>query len=460
MNIATTPGEARKREAAPRALLLAVLGALVCGLLLWVPPASGVRAPAARKSPPSSPAGSPIVGDVHEVVYTLRTGPGEHDKIRLHRIVRMKHGRPVPARTAVMLLHGDAWGFDAAFMRGSSSPDSLPVYLAARGVDVWGVDLAWTLVPDDTANYDFMAGWGLQHDVDDLSRALAFARAVRTVTGSGAGRMALAGWSRGGWIGYALLNQETQRPPVLRQVDSFVSIDNFYKTDDPAARAAHCQLAADNDDYLAAGDYAYDYRGSEDIGYLAETDPDGPSPYFTDPQLTNLGATLTYAATGFRGGTPFTPWYHLAAGVFPDGDTTRDPIGLRFTDVHAWDDFLMGIGNFEPVRLQADAAHITCDDGTTRRFDGHLRDIKVPILYVGAAGGFGTVRQVFDGPDRQPRQADDHRADPPVGSGDHGLRARGPVLCPGRAALLLATDLVLAPAARVRRARHALGCRA
>ena len=389
MNTPTNPEDTVKRGFAPRVFLPAVLGALVCSLLLCVPPASGVRAPDARKPTPRSTSTTHIVGDVYESVYTLRTGPGEHDKIQLHRIVRMKNGRPAPAKTGVMLLHGDAWGFDAAFMRASSSPDSLPVYLAARGIDVWGVDLAWTLVPDDTENYDFMAGWGLQHDVDDLSRALAFARVVRAVTGSGAGRMTLAGWSRGGWIGYALLNQETQRPPVLRQVSSFISMDNFFKTDDASARAAHCQLAADNDGALAAGDYASDFRVFKDIGYLAETDPDGPSPIF-GPPYTNLGATLSFAAAGFQGGSPFSPWYHFAAGVFPDGDTTLDPIGLRFTDVHAWDAFLMGSGNFEPVRLQADATHITCDDGSTQRFDGHLRDIKVPMLYVGAAGGFGT----------------------------------------------------------------------
>jgi hypothetical protein len=331
-----------------------------------------------------------IVGDVYESIYRLRTGPGEHDRIQLHRIVREKNGRPVPARTAVMLLHGDAWGFDAAFMRGSSSPDSLPAYLASKGVDVWGVDLAWTLVPDDTDDFNFMADWGLQHDINDVSRAIAFARGVRAATGSSGGPVTLGAWSRGGWIGYALLNQETQKPPGRRQVRSFISMDNFFKTDDAHARAAHCDLAAENDGYLAAQDYAYDFRGTEDIGYLAETDPNGPSPYW-GPPYTNRGATLSYAAAGFQRGThPFTPWYHFAAGVFPYGDTTRDPAGLRFTDVHAWDDFLMGIGNFEPVRLQAEAQHITCDDGSTQRFDQHLQDIKVPILYVGAAGGFGT----------------------------------------------------------------------
>jgi hypothetical protein len=374
-------------RSAVRGTLLAVMAALVCGLVV---PVADAAARALEERNPTAHASRHIVSDVSESVYTLRTGSGAHDRIRLHRIVRERNGRPVRATTAVMLLHGDAWGFDAAFMRGSSSSDSLPAYLAARGVDVWGVDLAWTLVPDDTDNYDFMADWGLQHDVNDLSRALAFARDVRAATGSGAGALTLGAWSRGGWIGYALLNQETQKPPSQRQVRSFLSMDTFFKTDDAHARAEHCAQAADNDAYLAAGDFAYDFRGTEDIGYLAETDPNGPSPYW-GPPYTNLGATLSYAAAGFQGGThPFTPWYHFAAGVFPDGDTTRDPVGLRFTDVHAWDDFLMGIGNFEPVRLQAETQHITCNDGSTSRFDAHLQDIKVPILYVGAAGGFGT----------------------------------------------------------------------
>jgi hypothetical protein len=371
-----------------RASRLAVTAALACAMMLAVGPSVAAPAPDGQHS--TARVTRHIVGDVYESIYTLRTGRGEHDRIQLHRIVRETNGRPVPARTAVMLLHGDAWGFDAAFMRGSSSPDSLPAYLASKGVDVWGVDLAWTLVPDDTDDLNFMADWGLQHDIDDVSRAIAFARGVRAATGSGGGPVTLGAWSRGGWIGYALLNQETQKPPGRRQVRSFISMDNFFKTDDAHARAAHCDLAAESDDSLAAQDYALDFRGTEDIGYLAETDPHGPSPYW-GPPYTNLGATLSFAAAGFQGGThPFTPWYHFAAGVFPDGDTTRDPVGLRFTDVHAWDDFLMGIGNFEPVRLQAEAQHITCDDGSTPRFDRHLQDIKVPILYVGAAGGFGT----------------------------------------------------------------------
>lgn len=382
------PEVAMKLLPAFRASLLAVIAALACTSVHPVAAAVAVTPPDGLSS--NAPGPRHIVGDVYESRYELRTGPGEHDRIRLHRIVREKEGKPVRAKTAVMLVHGDAWGFDAAFMRGSASPDSLPVFLAARGVDVWGVDLAWTLIPEDTDNYDFMANWGLQHDINDLSRALAVARGVRAATGSGGGAITLGAWSRGGWIGYALLNQETKKPRGQRQVQSFVSMDNFFKTDDPHARAHHCALAAENDGYLAAGDFAYDFRGTEDIGQLAETDPNGPSPYW-GPPYTNLGATLSYAAAGFQGGThPFTPWYHFAAGIFPGGNTTLDPVGLRFTDVHAWDDFVMGIGNFEPVRLQAETQHITCDDGTTQRFDGRLRDVRVPILYVGAAGGFGT----------------------------------------------------------------------
>jgi hypothetical protein len=332
----------------------------------------------------------PSVSGVHQTVFTIRTGPGPHDKIRLHHIVRERHGRPVRTESAVLLLHGDAWGYDAAFVNEDHRRRSMPAYLARHGVDVWGLDLGWTLVPAGTENLDFMAEWGLQHDVDDVSRALAFARRVRAHSGSGKGPVTLGAWSRGAWIGYSLLSQETQQPRAQRQVGAFVSMDNFYKTDDPVSRDAQCAIAEENDGYLADGDYFYDYSATADIGRLAETDPDGESPYW-GPPYTNAGASLSYGAAGFQGeGYVFSPWYHFVGGTFPNGDTSRDPDGLRFTSFSDWNNFLMGVGSFEPVRLVAEAARITCDDGTTGRFDAHLDDIRVPILYVGAAGGFGT----------------------------------------------------------------------
>ena len=164
-----------------------------------------------------------------------------------------------------------------------------------------------------------MAGWGLQHDVDDPSRALAFARAARAVTEAVPVAWP-AGWSRGGWIGYALLNQESERPPVLRQVDSSISMDNFFKTDDDGARAVHRQLAADRR-LPRGGGLRERYRGSEEIRT-------SPRPTRTAlavlhrPTETNLEATLSLRSDRFPGRHSLQSLDHLAAGVFPDGDTT------------------------------------------------------------------------------------------------------------------------------------------
>ena len=123
----------------------------------------------------------------------------------------------------------------------------MPAYLARHGVDVWGVDLGWTLVPAATEDLDFMAEWGLQHDIDDVSQALAFARRWRARTGSGDGPVTLGAWSRGAWIGYSLLGQETQKRRNQRQAGSFISMENFYKTEDPVSRDAQCATADEND---------------------------------------------------------------------------------------------------------------------------------------------------------------------------------------------------------------------
>src|SRR5262245_50433369 len=86
-----------------------------------------------------------ITGDIYESVYSVQTGNGQFDRIQLHRVVRERRGESLETEKAIMLLHGDIWGFRPAFMPEASPAYSLPVYLAGKGADVWGVDLAWTL---------------------------------------------------------------------------------------------------------------------------------------------------------------------------------------------------------------------------------------------------------------------------------------------------------------------------
>jgi hypothetical protein len=159
----------------------------------------------------------------------------------VHRVVRVEDEKPIVSHNAIFLAHGDSVDFNSGFMGGSYSPESLPVYLAINGIDAWGIDLGWTLVPQhdatDLAFFTFLKDWGLQRDIDDLEKALEFARDLRRRTGSGGGRLTLSGWSRGGEIGYAPPNQESQQHRAKRQVKAFIPVDTFGKLNDPNALA-------------------------------------------------------------------------------------------------------------------------------------------------------------------------------------------------------------------------------
>jgi pimeloyl-ACP methyl ester carboxylesterase len=320
----------------------------------------------------------------------ISTGNDQYHRVGVHRVVQEEHGCPRPSDQAIFMVHGDVWNFNAAFLRGTSSPDSLPVFLARRGVDVWGIDLGWTLVPLGTTDFTFMRYWGLQRDIDDLEQALSYARSVRTQTGSPDNQLVLLGWSRGGWIGYALLNQESQMRMEERNVQAYIPVENSFKVQDPAFRATMCDFADGTAADLAAGIYAYDTSVVVEVGQLAITDPNGVSPVF-GPPYTNLDASLTFGAATYQINAPnlFAEFYHFVGGTFPGGNIWGIPDGLVYTTIPEWNNLLVSASPFEAVRMEHDTYTISCGEISTP-FDNHLSDITVPVLYVGAGGGFGS----------------------------------------------------------------------
>jgi pimeloyl-ACP methyl ester carboxylesterase len=332
-----------------------------------------------------------IVDHIYEYSWVISTGNDAHHRVGVHRVVKEEHGCPRPSDQAIFLVHGDGWNFNAAFLRGTSLPNSLPVFLAHRGVDVWGIDLGWTLVPSNTTDFTFMRHWGLQRDIDDLEQALSFARSVRTQTGSPHNRLVLLGWSRGGWIGFALLNQESQQRIEERNVRAYIPVDNSFKIQDPAFRASACDFADGTGADLRAGIYAYSSDPVPQLGQLAITDPNGVSPIF-GPPYTNLDASLTVGAAAYQlNGPNFLAgeFYHYVGGTFPGGNIWGIPDGLVYTSIPEWNNLLVLDSPFEAVRMEHDTYTISCGAVSTP-FDNHLSDITVPVLYVGAGGGFGS----------------------------------------------------------------------
>jgi hypothetical protein len=325
-----------------------------------------------------------LTADVAEYFFTVRVGSGPYDQIGIHRVVKETAPNvPVRASRALFLAPGDIWNFRAAFLTGARP---IPVFLAEHGIDVWGIDYRWTFVPASVTDLSFMKTWGLAQDARDLGIAIAAARAGRTLTGSGFGKIFLLGWSRGGQIGYAYLDGETRLPPALRQVRGFIPVDIYLKTDVPELRAKACQRQQATAAAIAGGAYAATSGLLiEAIGNAAVADPNSPSavvPGFNNRQAGLFVGEETFALLN---GLEPAPFYHFTGGTV---DANGVPTGLLYSNEQDLFRFEIAASPYQPNQELADADASTCGTPDVR-FDDHLADIKVPVFYVGAGGGFG-----------------------------------------------------------------------
>ena len=335
----------------------------------------------------------PLVGDIVRYSYTLHVGPGAHEKIRLHRVVKETEPYlPIRTRESVFALHGVPGNFNQWFLVGAVAPSAPPdhglaIYLAENDIDVWGIDQAYYLVPPETTDFSFMADWGMQFDIDNLRTGMAIARCTRLFTGSGFDRMTLIGLGHGGggMTGYAALNHETQLPRFLRHIGAFIPISCSFKTDNAAWQTYFCASAQNFADMLEAGIYE-DAQGQmfSTMAYLALVDPEGDSPFV--PGFTNRGAILFIAAMTWVPLQYPDESHYYAAILGEDGF----PADLRYTTVEV---ALEGTQQIDPcasARYRYEVEAIKCD-GIDLPFDDHLGEITVPILAVGTGGYFGNL---------------------------------------------------------------------
>ena len=300
-----------------------------------------------------------LSGDVAEWSADVPVPDG---RIRIHRVTRELApflARPTPH--AVMFLHGDFSTFDTNFAEG------LAAYLAGRGVDVWGFDRRWTFLPADTTDFSSLVGQGFDRSLADTDVALVVARALRAAGGAGAAPLVLGGFSRGAHLAFAFAVRDASRPPPLRQIRGFLPIDMFH-VGPPEVHDAVCALAELDRAALALGPQA-DNTLFPLIAALAETAPDEESPIF--PGLSNHDAFLALTTQTFLFYNP-TPSYHLFAP------------GLAFTPEARALAWLAGAAPFQALQEVVDSETLWCDGGLAP-----LAAVRVPVLYVGAAGGFG-----------------------------------------------------------------------
>ena len=322
---------------------------------------------------------------ISHYVWQLDLGPGEFDEVRLHRVVRDRDALdPDRAVDAVFTMPGSPNFWEPIFLPSAYSaaagPDlSMAFFLAQNGIDVWGIDYAWALVPAGTTDFGFMEGWGVQKDVGLAYEALEAARSIRVATGQGNGRMHVLGFSYGVPVAVGMAGMEMDLPPGRRLIKGLIMADYELIPEDPELRAKACANAPRTDARIAAGVYV-DPAGSSlvTMGTLAKTDPEGASPFF--PAFTNLQFALLIGAVN-----PGSSW-HFVGGEFGPGGV---PTGLSFTDESLWVDLLRSSPPYSPLQTLADIQWSRCRTGVDVSFDDRLGAIGLPILDLDAAGGAG-----------------------------------------------------------------------
>jgi hypothetical protein len=325
-----------------------------------------------------------VDGDIVHYSLRVKVGFGPYDFIGLHRVVRERFPNvPIRTRKSVFLQHGDIKDFTGMFLPGVTSPTipddfGLAVFLARAGLDVWGIDQSWSIVPPGVTDFNFMANWGMDRCIADLRTGLEIARVARRLTGNGNERMPLLGYSSGAALGFAYVNDEAGLPRGLRQVSAYIPVDYGLVTNDPAWEQTGCEDLAFLQDMLDAGTYQFD-NPFVVFGPPARDDPGGPSAAI--PGFTNLQAALFLATIPAYA----VHSYHYLAGTF---DSDGLPTGLQYTQIGMWIDFMCSAPPYEAAAFMRDYSLASCPSHDVP-WDDHLGQISVPILYVLAEGGAG-----------------------------------------------------------------------
>jgi len=327
-------------------------------------------------------------GNVAHYTWVVRLGPGEHDVIRLHRVVQeVRPNEPAKLAQAVMFFPGLPTYFTGLYLPPLISDvpardRAIAIYLAKNGIDVWGMDYRWAMAPEDTTDFGFMRKWGVQRDVEDAQIALTLARWIRGEWSRLESPLFLTGLSYGALMSYAVAANDTQRPVKFRNVKGIIPVDYGIKFDSPGYQAGQCAYLDNVRAMMKSGAYYWDNRFMWAIGQFAIDDPTGDSPFA--PGMDNYHFALGV------GGWPQNasiPW-HFAGSYL---DENGNPTALRFTEERLFFDLLANNEPpYSPVQVDVEIATVDCgvpNAGPT--YADHIGEVTVPLFYVGAAGGVG-----------------------------------------------------------------------
>jgi len=219
---------------------------------------------------------------IYQWHFVAKRGPSPFDRIGLHRIAS---GPAAPARPGIVMLY-----LPGTNMNGEVAVDdlrySMPLYLAAHGVDVWAMDYRTHFVPSGTPaeKLAVMAGWTNRVFEGDVEAAAAFV-SVRTH----AGRVFIAGFSRGASFAYLFAAMHPQRVAGLAILDGFIPR--------VPARAMPAGRVADD---IGGRHLTYEKRRA--LMEAVIRDPGGPAPLQKYKTAAENLEHVVYDADGLFGG--------------------------------------------------------------------------------------------------------------------------------------------------------------
>jgi dienelactone hydrolase len=276
----------RMHDKTRRPIATALCGALMLALAIAIEAPIPHRAFASPPVEGFSRIGEPRAlkgaAGIYEWHFVAERGPSQFDRIGLHRIAG---GPTAPAHPAIVMLY-----LPGTNMNGEVALDdprySLPLYLAAHGVDVWAMDYRTHFVPPDTppAKLAAMAGWTDRVFDGDIEAAAAFVSAQTHNE-----KLFVAGFSLGASYAYLFAALHPGRVAGIAILDGF--IPHRPATALPAGRVA---------DDVGGRHLTYDKRRA--LLEAVIRDPGGPAPL---PKYKTAAENLehvVYDADGLFGG--------------------------------------------------------------------------------------------------------------------------------------------------------------
>ena len=321
--------------------------------------------------------------------YEVKIGKRQFDVVRIHRVVHEKRPyHPDRCQGDIFMVHGANQDFDDIYFTAGTeninAETSLPVYLATKNIDVWGIDLAWTLVPAETSDLTFMKDWGIERDIDHTLTAITIARLIRGYSIRNFDRMNLLGFSYSVKIAYGAAGRETQLPKIARNVKGIIPVDGEmkYAASDEEYRLIICSMTAaikaqiDNGIYQDESGLTLAY-----LGNLAITAPDDPSPIPDFAGLTNYQVMLFMGSMSYQAGNNYAPYWHFFGGDLTD---------FYYSDVDRFLRLAISMAPYMPMKLNYDFGTCVCNEDDVS-FDDHLDAITIPVFYLGAGGAMGSL---------------------------------------------------------------------